>query len=55
LGYVAEPPPPKPAPAPVVAADLFSLSQMVGTTAGLSRADKQARLRERWRSFRTAE
>ena len=55
LGYVAEPPPPKPAPAPVVAADLFSLSQMVGATAGLSRADKQARLRERWRSFRTAE
>lgn len=54
-GYVAEPPPPNPAPAPVVAADLFSLSQMIGATAGLSRAEKQARLRERWRTFRTAE
>ncbi len=49
---VAEPPLPKPAPAPVVAADLFSISEMVGATAGLSRADKQARLRERWRQHR---
>ena len=50
---VAEPPPPKPAPAPVVAADLFSIAQMVGgMTDGLSRAEKQARLRERWRAFR---
>lgn len=44
-----EPLPPKSPPAPVVAADLFSISEMVGSTAGLSRADKQARLRERWR------
>ncbi|HRR32685.1 MAG TPA: ribonuclease H-like domain-containing protein [Kiritimatiellia bacterium] len=55
LGHIVEPPPPKPAPAPVVAADLFSLSQMLGATGGLSRAEKQARLRERWRNFRTAE
>ena len=41
--------PAKPAPAPVVSADLFSISEMVGATAGLSRAEKQARLRERWR------
>jgi len=45
----AEPPPPRPSPAPVVAADLFSISAMVGATSGLSRAEKQARLRERWR------
>lgn len=49
---VLEPPPPKPSPAPVVAADLFSISEMVGATGGLSRADKQARLRERWRQHR---
>ena len=47
-----EPPPPKPAPAPVVSADLFSITEMVGSTAGLSRAEKQARLRERWRQHR---
>ncbi len=44
-----DPPPPRPAPASVVAADLFSIAEMVGATAGLSRAEKQARLRERWR------
>lgn len=50
---VAEPPPPKPAPAPAVAADRFSIAEMVGgPTAGLSRAEKQARLRERWRQHR---
>lgn len=47
-----EPPPRKPSPAPVVAADLFSIAEMVGATAGLSRAEKQARLRERWRQHR---
>lgn len=47
-----EPAPPKPAPGPVVAADLFSISEMVGAADGLSRADKQARLRERWRQHR---
>ena len=47
-----EPPPPKPSPAPVVSADLFSISEMVGAVDGLSRADKQARLRERWRQHR---
>ena len=46
---------PKPAPAPVVAADLFSITEMVGSTTGLSRAAKQARLRERWRLFRGGE
>ena len=46
------PAPPMPAPAPVVAADLFSISEMVGATSGLSRAEKQARLRERWRQHR---
>jgi uncharacterized protein YprB with RNaseH-like and TPR domain len=50
-----EPPPPKPHPGPVVSADLFSISEMVGATAGLSRAEKQARLRERWRQHRGAE
>jgi uncharacterized protein YprB with RNaseH-like and TPR domain len=50
-----EAPPPKPPPAPVVAADLFSIAEMVGSTAGLSRAEKQARLRERWRQHRGAE
>jgi hypothetical protein len=35
-----------------VAADLFSIAEMVGATAGLSRAEKQARLRERWRQHR---
>jgi uncharacterized protein YprB with RNaseH-like and TPR domain len=49
---VLEPAPPKPSPAPVVSADLFSISDMVGATEGLSRADKQARLRERWRQHR---
>ena len=34
---------------PVVSADLFSIAEMVGSTEGLSRAEKQARLRERWR------
>jgi uncharacterized protein YprB with RNaseH-like and TPR domain len=45
----AEPPPPKPSPPKIVAADLFSIAEMVGGAEGLSRADKQARLRERWR------
>lgn len=50
---VPEPALPKPFPAPVVAADLFSISAMVGAAAeGVSRADKQARLRERWRQHR---
>jgi len=44
-----EPPFPKPEPAPAVSADLFSITEMIGSTAGLSRVDKQARLRERWR------
>ena len=44
--------PPKPTPAPVVAADLFSITEMVGTTEGLTRAEKQAKLRERWRQHR---
>ena len=44
--------PPKPTPAPVVSADLFSITEMVGTTEGLTRAEKQARLRERWRQHR---
>jgi len=43
------PAPPKPVPGPVAAADLFSIAEMVGATNGLSRAEKQARLRERWR------
>jgi uncharacterized protein YprB with RNaseH-like and TPR domain len=30
----------------------FSLSEMVGATAGLTRTEKQARLRERWRQHR---
>ena len=47
-----EPAPPKPSPAKIVAADLFSISEMVGGSEGLSRADKQARLRERWRQHR---
>jgi uncharacterized protein YprB with RNaseH-like and TPR domain len=37
---------------PVIAADLFSISAMVDATAGLSRTEKQARLRERWRQHR---
>ena len=41
--------PRRPTPAPVAAADLFSITAMVGATAGLSRAEKQARLREQWR------
>ena len=45
-------PMPKPAPAPVVSADQFSISEMVGSVAGLTRAEKQARLRERWRQHR---
>ena len=49
---ILEPAPQKPLPTPVVAADLFSISEMVGATEGLSRADKQARLRERWRQHR---
>lgn len=49
---VEDPSLPKPQPAPVVSADLFSISEMVGSTAGLSRAEKQARLRERWRQHR---
>jgi uncharacterized protein YprB with RNaseH-like and TPR domain len=44
-----EPPPPKPIPPPVVSADRFSIAEMVRSTEGLSRAEKQARLRERWR------
>jgi len=47
--HAVEPGPAKPAPAPVVSADLFSIAEMVSATAGLSRAEKQARLRERWR------
>jgi uncharacterized protein YprB with RNaseH-like and TPR domain len=47
--FGGEPAPVKPAPAPVVAADLFSISEMVGSVEGLTRAEKQARLRERWR------
>ena len=47
-----DPAPAKPAPAPVVAADLFSIAEMVGSTAGLSRSEKQARLRERWRQYK---
>lgn len=47
-----DPPPPKPAPTPVVSADLFSITEMIGSTGGLSRAEKQARLRERWRQHR---
>lgn len=39
----------KPAPAPIVTADRFSISEMVGAIEGLTRAEKQARLRERWR------
>lgn len=49
---VVEPPQPKPTPAPVVSADLFSISELVGSAEGLSRAEKQARLRERWRLYR---
>ncbi len=49
---VPEPAPPKPVPAPVVSADLFSIAEMVGSTEGLSRAEKQTRLRERWRQCR---
>lgn len=49
---VAEPQP-APQPAPPVAAELFSLAEMVGgATAGLTRAEKQARLRARWRAYR---
>lgn len=47
-----DPPLQKPPPGPVVSADLFSISEMVGATTGLSRAEKQARLRERWRQHR---
>lgn len=39
-------------PVPVVSADLFSITEMLGATVGLSRAEKQARLRERWRQHR---
>lgn len=45
-------PPPKPNPGPVVTADLFSITEMVGSTVGLSRAEKQARLRDKWRQHR---
>ena len=37
---------------PVVAADHFSIAEMMGAVHGLSRAEKQARLRERWRQLR---
>ena len=47
-----DPPMPKPSPAPVVSADLFSITEMMGVVNGLSRVDKQARLRERWRRYR---
>ena len=50
---VPEPALPKPSPGPVISADLFSISQMVGAAEGLTRADKQARLRERWRQHRS--
>ena len=46
---VVEPAPRKPVPEPMVTADLFSIAEMVGSTVGLTRAEKQARLRERWR------
>ena len=36
----------------VVAADHFSIAEMMGAVHGLSRAEKQARLRERWRRLR---
>jgi uncharacterized protein YprB with RNaseH-like and TPR domain len=47
-----EPAEPNVSPSPVIPADLFSISEMVGSSEGLSRADKQARLRERWRQHR---
>lgn len=34
---------------PVVTADRFSIAEMMGEVRGLSRSEKQARLRERWR------
>jgi len=37
---------------PVIAADHFSIAEMVGAVHGLSRAEKQARLRARWRQMR---
>jgi len=51
-GVNVQPPLLKPSPVPVVSADLFSITEMVGSTTGLSRADKQSRLRERWRQYR---
>jgi hypothetical protein len=39
-------------PAPV-SVDLFSIGDLVGSTAGLTRAEKQALLRERWRRLRS--
>ncbi len=44
--------PPRPKPEPVVSAGLFSITEMVGVTEGLTRAEKQAKLRERWRQHR---
>lgn len=38
----------------VVPADLFSIAEMMGDVKGLSRSEKQARLRERWRQRREA-
>lgn len=45
-------PPSKRTHGPVVASDPFSIAEMVGAVRGLSRAEKQARLRERWRQLR---
>ncbi len=42
-------PRPRSLPSPVVTADLFSIAEMMGEVKGLSRSEKQARLRERWR------
>lgn len=43
------PAPIKPPPGPVASADQFSIAEMMRDTGGLTRAEKQARLRERWR------
>ena len=48
-----EPAPPRHLPGPVVSADLFSISEMLGAAEGQTRAEKQARLRERWRRHRS--
>jgi hypothetical protein len=50
---VPEPAPPKPSAGPVVSADLFSIASMVNAAEGATRAEKQARLRERWRQHRS--